>query len=130
MEAAHRVVGDDLTFDETGRGPLRCDARRFGDVVLARKDVPASYHLCVTHDDALQGVTLVTRGEDIRETTSVHRMIQALMGWPQPRYFHHALRTNDAGVRLAKRDGAATLRALRGQGITPSRVRSMAGVAE
>jgi glutamyl-Q tRNA(Asp) synthetase len=129
MNAAHDLVGDDLTFDEIGRGTLRCDYRRFGDAVLARKDVPASYHLCVTHDDALQGVTVVSRGEDIRESTSLHRMIQALMGWPQPRYLHHALRTNDAGVRLAKRDGAATLRALRNQGITPSRVRSMAGVA-
>ena len=58
-------------------------------MVLARKDAPASYHLCVTHDDALQGVTLVTRGEDLKPATHLHRLLQALMGWPAPRYAHH-----------------------------------------
>ena len=62
--------------------------------MLARKDIPASYHLCVTHDDALQGVTLVTRGEDLLPATDLHRLLQALMGWPEPGYAHHALLTD------------------------------------
>jgi glutamyl-Q tRNA(Asp) synthetase len=118
-----------LTYEEVGEGVLPCHPERFGDVVLARKDAPASYHLCVTHDDALQGVTLVTRGADLREATWLHRLLQALMGWPAPRYAHHGLLTDRTGQRLAKRDRAATLRDLRAQGITPARVREMAGVA-
>ena len=81
--------GTRLTFDEAGEGWLPCDPARFGDVVLARKDAPASYHLCVTHDDAVQGVTLVTRGEDLKPATDLHRLFQALMGWPAPAYAHH-----------------------------------------
>jgi glutamyl-Q tRNA(Asp) synthetase len=104
----------------------RCHPEVFGDVVLGRKDVPASYHLCVTHDDALQGVTLVTRGADLKPTTDVHRLIQALMGWPAPHYAHHALMRDATGRRLAKRDGAASLRALREKGLSPAAVRTMA----
>ena len=73
-----------LTFDEAGEGTIACHPEQFGDVVLARKDAPASYHLCVTHDDALQGVTLVTRGVDLKPATHLHRLLQALMGWPAP----------------------------------------------
>ena len=76
-------------YEEEGEGLVACDPARFGDVVLARKDAPASYHLCVTHDDALQGVTLVTRGADLKPATDLHRLLQALMGWPAPRYAHH-----------------------------------------
>lgn len=115
-----------LSFAEEGRGRLRCDPARFGDVVLARKDAPASYHLCVCHDDALQGVTLVTRGEDLRPATDLHRLLQWLMGWPEPAYAHHRLLTDASGRRLAKRDGAATLRELRAAGVTPERAREMA----
>ena len=96
-----------LTFEEAGEGVIVCQPEQFGDVVLARKDAPASYHLCVTHDDALQGVTLVTRGEDLKPATHLHRLLQALMGWPAPRYAHHPLLTDASGRRLAKRDGAA-----------------------
>ncbi len=99
----------------------------FGDVVLARKDVPASYHLCVTHDDALQGVTLVTRGEDLRAATHLHRLLQALMGWPVPRWQHHRLLCGPDGRRYAKREAGLTLKALRGAGRSPAEVRAMAG---
>jgi glutamyl-Q tRNA(Asp) synthetase len=130
MAAALAACDAALFWDEIGQGALSADPARFGDVVLARKDTPASYHLCVTHDDASQGVTLVSRGVDLLPSTSLHRLLQALMGWPAPRYLHHALLTNEAGARLAKRDGAATLRALRANGVSPSRARSMAGVPE
>jgi glutamyl-Q tRNA(Asp) synthetase len=96
-----------------------------GDVVLARKDVPASYHLAVIVDDHLQGVTLVTRGLDLFEATHVHRLLQALLGYAAPLYRHHRLLTDASGVRLAKRTGAMTLRALRAAGISPSEVRAM-----
>jgi glutamyl-Q tRNA(Asp) synthetase len=96
-----------------------CYPERFGDVVLARRDVPASYHLCVTHDDAAQGVTLVTRGEDLQPATDLHRLIQTLMGWPEPAYAHHRLRVDAHGRRLSKRDNAATLRAMREDGASP-----------
>lgn len=120
-------VPPDLGYEERGEGWTRCRPERFGDVVLGRKGVPASYHLCVTHDDAAQGVTLVTRGEDLRPATDVHRLIQALMGWPAPIYAHHKLLTDRAGRRLSKRDGAFSLRALREAGRTPSEVRAMTG---
>jgi glutamyl-Q tRNA(Asp) synthetase len=95
--------------------------------VLARKDTPASYHLAVTVDDALQGVTLVTRGQDLFAATHVHRLLQALLDLPLPGYRHHRLLTDESGRRLAKRDRAATLKALREAGRTPAEVRAMAG---
>jgi glutamyl-Q tRNA(Asp) synthetase len=93
-----------------------------GDVVLARKDVPASYHLAVTVDDALQGVTLVTRGADLLTATHVHRPLQALLGLPTPGYRHHPLLTDASGRRLAKRDHALTVRAMRVAGTTPAQI--------
>jgi glutamyl-Q tRNA(Asp) synthetase len=126
MQAALAAVDGPLSFEELGEGRIRCDPARFGDIVLARKDTPASYHLCVTHDDALQGVTLVTRGEDLKPATDLHRLIQALMGWPEPRYRHHALLRGADGRRLAKRDGAPALRALREAGLDAAVVREMA----
>lgn len=111
-----------LSWFEEGEGRVACDAAAFGDVVLGRRDAPASYHLCVTHDDAVQGVTLVTRGEDLRAATSVHRLLQALMEWPEPRYAHHALLLGVDGRRLAKRDGAVGLRELRAAGVTAAEV--------
>jgi glutamyl-Q tRNA(Asp) synthetase len=82
--------------------------------------------LCVTHDDAVQGVTLVTRGEDLKPATDLHRLLQALMGWPAPRYAHHRLLTDTTGRRLAKRDQALTLWALREQGVSSAEVRRLA----
>jgi glutamyl-Q tRNA(Asp) synthetase len=125
MARALASVPEPLCFEEEGEGVNVCDPAQFGDVVLARKDAPASYHLCVTHDDALQGVTLVTRGEDLKPATHLHRLLQALMGWPVPQYAHHRLLTDASGRRLAKRDKAATLRDLRAAGWSPSAVRAL-----
>ena len=115
-----------LSFEEAGEGTVPCRPEQFGDVVLARKDAPASYHLCVTHDDAAQGVTLVTRAADLKPATHLHRLLQTLMGWPAPRYAHHPLLTDGTGRRLAKRDRAATVRDLRAQGRLPAEVRELA----
>jgi glutamyl-Q tRNA(Asp) synthetase len=127
MHHALACVPTPLTFNEDGEGIVACHPERFGDVVLARKDAPASYHLCVTHDDALQGVTLVTRGEDLKPATDLHRLLQTLMDWPAPRYAHHELITDASGRRLAKRDRAATLRDLRAAGHSPDAVRDLTG---
>jgi glutamyl-Q tRNA(Asp) synthetase len=115
-----------LTWAEEGHGRIACDPAAFGDVVLARRQTPASYHLCVTHDDALQGVTLVTRGADLAPVTAIHRLLQSLMGWPEPRYHHHALLVDPTGRRLAKRDAATTLRGMRAAGMTPGQVAALA----
>lgn len=116
-----------LTYADLERGTVRCQPELFGDVVLARRDVPASYHLCVTHDDAAQGVTLVTRGEDLRPATDLHRLIQALMGWPTPAYLFHPLLCDTEGRRLSKRDGAKAVRTMREAGLTPEDVRRASG---
>ena len=102
-------------------------ADAYGDVVIGRRDTIGSYHLCVTHDDALQGVTLVTRGVDLLPAVPLHKLLQLLMGWPVPRYEHHPLLTDAAGRRLTKRDRAVGIAALRDSGATPEQVRMMAG---
>jgi len=128
IAAALASVPGPLLCEEAGAPPIVADpAPLFGDVVLARRDTPASYHLCATHDDALQGVTLVTRGEDLRPAMHLHRLLQALMAWPVPRWQHHRLLRGPDGGRLAKRDGAAAIRALREAGHSPASVRAMAG---
>ncbi|HVJ00450.1 MAG TPA: glutamyl-Q tRNA(Asp) synthetase [Sphingomonas sp.] len=103
-----RHDGNLLWFDELA-GPQAAGPRVFGDVVLARKDAPASYHLAVTIDDAAQGITHVVRGQDLFAATHIHRLLQALLGLPTPVYRHHSLLTDAAGHRLAKRTGAPTL---------------------
>ena len=103
-----------------GHTEVQAEPGRFGDVVLARKDAPASYHLAVTIDDADQGVTDIVRGRDLYACTDVHRLLQALLDLPTPAYHHHALLTDAAGERLAKRHNAPTLAALRDQGIDPA----------
>ena len=113
--------------DETGL--VRADPEKHGDVVLARKDFPTSYHLASVWDDALQGVTHVIRGEDLREAAHLHVLLQKLLGLPQPVYRHHRLILGDDGKRLAKRDHAATLRALREGGKTPADVRANLGLS-
>jgi len=99
-----------------------------GDIVLARKDTPASYHLCVVHDDALQGVTHVIRGEDLRDATHVQVLLQRLLGLPQPIYIHHRLLTDETGKRYAKRDRSLTLAALRDAGLSPADIRARIGL--
>ena len=106
------------------------DPLALGDVVLARKEAPTSYHLAVTVDDALQGVTLVTRGLDLFSATHIHRLLQALLGLPTPRYRHHSLLTDANGRRLAKRDHALTIRAMREAGMSPAEVLAAATKVE
>ncbi len=123
LDLAAAVPKPALRFFEEGRGWVTVEPGRLGDVVLGRKDSPASYHLCVVHDDALQGVTHVTRGADLAEATHVQVLLQHLLGLPTPVYAHHPLLRDEQGRRLAKRDGAAGLRALRQSGARPDQVR-------
>jgi glutamyl-Q tRNA(Asp) synthetase len=116
MEAAAAQAGA-LKFFEDTAGWITATPERFGDVVLARRDIPTSYHLCVVHDDAAQNITHVIRGEDLRDATHIHVLLQALLGLPSLVYAHHALLTDATGKRLAKRDAAATLRGLRQSGV-------------
>ena len=95
------------------------DPAAWGDVVIARKEVPASYHLAVVVDDAFQGVTDVVRGKDLEAATSVHRLLQTLLGLPEPTYFHHRLILDERGDKLAKSRGSETIRARRASGETP-----------
>ncbi len=128
MQKALKTVSmDKLVFRESGKGLIQCDPARFGDVVLARKETPTSYHLAVTLDDALQGVNLVVRGQDLFEATYVQRLLQALLNLPTPDYLHHGLVSDAKGKRLAKRDKASTIRSLRDNGYTPDEVRKLAG---
>lgn len=112
--------------DETGL--VRAEPEKLGDVILARKDFPASYHLASVWDDALQGVTHVIRGEDLREAAHLHVLLQKLLELPQPVYRHHRLVLGEDGKRLAKRDEAATLRALRESSKSAGDVRAMLGL--
>jgi glutamyl-Q tRNA(Asp) synthetase len=124
---AARFVEGYLEWTDRGRGVFTAQPAVFGDVVLARKDTPASYHLAVVVDDALQGITLVTRGEDLLEATHLHRLLQTLLGLPVPEWWHHRLITDESGKRLAKRDDARSLRSLREAGWTAERVREVVG---
>jgi glutamyl-Q tRNA(Asp) synthetase len=126
MEKAIARTGP-LAWRDLDAGIVTATPEAFGDIVLARKDTPTSYHLSVTHDDHLQGITLVTRGLDLRAATHVHRLLQALLGYATPDYRFHTLLTDANGRRLAKRDHAATLRALRDIGKTSDEVRALAG---
>lgn len=110
-----------LFWCEDGRS-VTADPAALGDVVLARKETPTSYHLAVTVDDALQGVTLVTRGVDLFAATHIHRLLQALLELPTPHYRHHGLLTDAQGRRLAKRDRALTIRAMREAGVSAAEV--------
>lgn len=121
------AAGGPLTWSDRTRGPQVARPEMFGDVVLARKDTPTSYHLAVTVDDALQGVTLVTRGDDLFEATHIHRLLQALLGLPTPAYHHHGLLVGPDGKRYAKRDQSLTLRALRERGVSVEEVMGMLG---
>ena len=132
-EALGEAVWNGLASEEEGEGPegergrlpVRPDAA--GDVVLARKDTGVAYHLAVTHDDALQGITHVIRGQDLFEATHVQRLIQTLMGWPAPTYRHHRLLTGADGRRYAKRDRSVTLAELRAGGMTAEALRAELG---
>ncbi len=116
-----------LTWIDRDKGKIQAEPLAHGDVVLARKDIATSYHLAVTLDDADQGVTLVTRGEDLFPMTDIHRLLQALLGLPVPQWHHHGLLSDEHGERLAKRNDALSIRALRRDGKSAAEVRAMAG---
>lgn len=116
-----------LQWDEAGK-MVAADPAAWGDVVLARKDTPNSYHLSVVIDDAQQGVTDVVRGRDLFHSTSVHRLLQTLLGLPAPRYHHHRLILDADGRKLSKSTAATALRELRAQGLTPSDIRRRVGL--
>ena len=128
LDHARQYLGEaawsDLHFIEQGQGTIKAQPETAGDVVLARKDAGTAYHLAVTHDDALQGITHVIRGQDLFEATHIQCLIQRLMDWPQPLYHHHALITGPDGRRYAKRDGSVTLKALREHGLTAEALRA------
>jgi glutamyl-Q tRNA(Asp) synthetase len=104
------------------------DPALWGDVILARRETPTSYHLSVVTDDAVQGVTDVVRGRDLFHATGIHRLLQELLGLPAPRYFHHDLVMGDDGRKLSKSRGDTALAALRAQGRTPDDIRRMVGL--
>jgi glutamyl-Q tRNA(Asp) synthetase len=116
------AVAGPLTWTDAHAGRVRAQPELLGDVVLARKDAPVSYHLAVTIDDADQGVTDVIRGRDLFLSTHVHRLLQALLGLETPGYQHHPLILGPDGARLAKRHGALSLAELRAQGIDPGTI--------
>ena len=133
MAAACAAAGE-LSWIERGEGPASetdtviADPQAWGDVILARKEVPTSYHLSVVIDDALQGVTEVVRGTDLFHATSVHRLLQHLLGLPQPLYRHHRLIRDAAGQKLSKSSRSTGLRELQSQGAAPADIRRLIGL--
>jgi len=115
--ASAAVAAGPLAWEDATAGIVKAEPAIHGDVVLARKDTPTSYHLAVTVDDAAQAVTDVARGQDLFAATHVHRLLQALLGLPTPRYHHHRLLTAANGERLSKRAGSPTLAAMRAEGV-------------
>jgi glutamyl-Q tRNA(Asp) synthetase len=136
MQAALDGLGEQLSWRESGAGPkgetgqVEADPGAWGDVILARRDVPASYHLSVTVDDGVQSISDVIRGEDLFASTSVHRLLQHLLGLPVPAYHHHGLVRDANGRKLSKSDGATSIAALRQQGASPAGILALAGLAD
>lgn len=130
MKKALAIVGTKLTWTETGSGKaarVTCDPAAWGDVILARKETPTSYHLSVTVDDALQGITHVVRGMDLYHSTSIHRLLQTLLDYPEPVYHHHRLISGDNSPKLSKSAHAPSLRDMRMKGITAAEIREKLG---
>lgn len=130
MDKALALAGSELGWIECNTGNpvnIPADPAAWGDVIIARKETPTSYHLSVVVDDALQGITHVVRGMDLFAQTSVHRLLQALLGLPAPRYFHHRLITGEDGGKLSKSAASMPLRELRKHGVTATDVRRQLG---
>jgi glutamyl-Q tRNA(Asp) synthetase len=130
MEKALNMTGPELTWTELGLGireTTRADPAAWGDVIIARKETPTSYHLSVTVDDAFQGVTHVVRGMDLYHATSIHRLLQTLLGLPEPIYHHHPLISAEDGRKLSKSAGSPSLRDLRRDGVSPAAIRKRLG---
>ena len=133
VRKATEIAGS-LQFEERGSGPngelgnIAVNPSLFGDIVLARKDAPASYHLAVVVDDAFQGITLVTRGHDLFAATDMQRLLQHLLNLSAPAYAHHHLILDEHGRKFSKRDRAVTLRDLRASGVVPENIRTQIGL--
>jgi len=133
MAKAILAAGPDLSFHEAGCGPdgetgvVPCAPHAWGDVVLARKDIATSYHIAVVHDDAIQGITHITRGIDLFHATSIHRVLQSILELPVPVYMHHKLIPDDTGRKLSKSARDRSLAALRDEGVTPDMIREQLG---
>jgi glutamyl-Q tRNA(Asp) synthetase len=131
LQAALARVQVPLRWTESGDGAsheVKARPERWGDVTLGRKETPASYHLACVHDDALHGVTHIVRGLDLYESTSIHRLLQEILGLPMPAYHHHRLILDSDGKKLAKRTPSTTLRDLRAAGIGPDEIRRKTGL--
>lgn len=131
MDKASALLETPLQWRETGRGSdevIDADPAAWGDVVLSRSDAPSSYHLSVVMDDAVQGITHVVRGMDLYHATSVHRVLQELLGLPAPEYHHHRLILDDTGNKLSKSRRSTSLQVLREQGLAGSDIRGLLGI--
>lgn len=130
MSEALKLISHPLSWEETGdgeKGRIAADPAGWGDVILSRSDAPSSYHLSVTVDDAAQGVTNVVRGLDLFSATAVHRLLQELLGLPEPVYHHHRLIRDGQGHKLSKSEGSTGLASLRDQGLLPDDLRRLVG---
>jgi glutamyl-Q tRNA(Asp) synthetase len=130
MERALKHVGEQLSWSETvpEKHVVQARPQDWGDVIIARKDMPTSYHLSVVIDDALQGITHVVRGKDLFHATSVHRLLQRLFDIEPPTYYHHALILDHDGEKLSKTRKDTALRSLRQEGVTPQEISGMVGL--
>lgn len=131
MAKALAMIHEPLTWQETGEdahGNIPADPAAWGDIILSRSDAPSSYHLSVVVDDALQGITHVVRGLDLYHATSVHRLLQTLLGLPQPLYHHHRLLLDEEGKKLSKSSGSTGLAHLRQQGLSAADIRNLVGL--
>jgi glutamyl-Q tRNA(Asp) synthetase len=122
LEKALKIIDEEIHWHDKLHGVQMARPRELGDIVLSRKDTPTSYHLSVTTDDALQGITHIVRGDDLFHATHIHVVLQGLLELPQPRYIHHPLLTDKTGKRFAKRDKAQTLKSMRASGISATQL--------
>ena len=127
MKKAINSLSKTLYWNDLTMGQVCAKPEIFGDVVLGRKNIPTSYHLAVTVDDHLQGISMITRGEDLFQLTHIHRLLQELLDLRVPNYHHHRLLKHDNGVKFSKRDRSTTIKAMREQGRTPNEVRNLVG---
>ena len=126
MAKAIAITGN-LNWYDFGRGTIQAGPEKFGDIILARKEVASSYHLAVTVDDAFQKITLVSRGRDLFYSTDIHRLLQVILGYSKPKYYHHDLVKDLRGNRLSKRKDSTSIRFLRENGYTPKEVIALSG---
>ncbi|MCQ2915088.1 MAG: tRNA glutamyl-Q(34) synthetase GluQRS [Alphaproteobacteria bacterium] len=122
IEKALNIINRDLYFEDLYKGKIKANPNLFGDIIIARKDVLQSYHLCSVIDDFRQGVNLVTRGDDLFDVTNIHRLLQELFGFTVPKYCHHELILDENGNKFSKRNLSVTIKQLRDDGFGPSEI--------